>query len=305
MSQRDIKTMACGTWAVSVPSKLNLFLHVTGRRPDGYHLLESVFLPINWCDELQARLRHDGKIVRLGDMDWPETTDLVLKAAHLLRDYAVQHQQMSLPMGCDLSLSKSIPHGAGLGGGSADAAYTLRLLNALWALKLPDAVLSQLGLTLGADVPFFLQDGAALVRGIGEEITPVEVRAPWFVVAVPPVSVSTAVIFKDTMLRRDHGPVSPDDLAHALDSPVWVFGENDLEPVATREFPAVARLLETMKQAAHAAGLPRQACKMSGSGGAIFCSCHSVEEAQAIASHVQSSYSLGSGIKIQACHQHF
>ena len=203
----------------AVPAKLNLFLHVTGQRPDGYHLLESVFVAIDWYDTLEVSVDQSGQIQRTGDIHWPEEKDLAVRAAQALRTQGLRDGRLDTDAGCCLMLKKAIPHGAGLGGGSADAAYTLRLLNALWQLDYPADNLVAIGLQLGADVPFFLGPPSAHVRGIGEEIVDYPLAAQNFVVVVPPVEVPTAAIFRDARLVRSTLPLSSESLREAATAP--------------------------------------------------------------------------------------
>ena len=264
---------------MQVPAKLNLFLHVTGQRNDGYHLLESVFVAIDWCDQLQITVDKSGQIEREGDIAWPVQKDLAVRAAEALRDYAREHSRLSAPLGCRIWLQKSIPHGAGLGGGSADAAYTLLLLNRLWGLHYPRDTLQAIGLELGADLPFFLAEQSAYVRGIGEDITPLALASRWFVVAVPPVTVPTATVFQDPLLSRSTPAIGLSAVEDCAEAAIWTLGRNDLEPVACRQHPMVATLLEALQSVAEQLGLPRAACRMSGSGGAVFISCSGQDQA--------------------------
>lgn len=210
------------------PAKLNLFLHVTGRRPDGYHLLESVFVLIDWQDTLHIETRADGQLRRhdLGPR-LPED-DLCLRAARLL-------QQLSgTSMGCDIHIDKQVPWGAGLGGGSSDAATVLLALNQLWQLNWPEDRLAALAVTLGADVPFFVHGRNAWVEGIGERITPIalpeSVLSARLLVLKPPVAVPTPAIFGSPALKRDTAHAT---IADFLAAPQR-FGRNDLQ------IPAVA-----------------------------------------------------------------
>src|SRR4051794_11442947 len=180
------------------PGKLNLFLHVTGRRQDGYHTLESVFVPIAYGDTVSLRLRGDGEVVRTStSAAIPEDTDLAVRAARLLRERA------GVTRGISLEVRKRLPIGGGLGGGSSDAATVLLGLNLLWDLRLTRSELMKLGLELGADVPFFIYGQAAFARGIGEDLVAVSVPPLWALVAAPPVNVPTAVVFAAPELTRN------------------------------------------------------------------------------------------------------
>lgn len=250
------------TWPA--PAKLNLFLHVTGRRNDGYHLLQTLFQFIDLCDELSFVPRRDGYIGRsAGNASVAEDDDLVVRAARLLASHGkVRH-------GVDIRLHKRIPMGAGLGGGSSDAATTLVALNHLWSLQLPRRELSQLGLTLGADVPIFIDGRASWAEGVGERLHPVELPEPWYLVITPPVVVSTATVFASRTLRRDHPPVSLHDHLAARTG-------NDCEPVTCALHPEVAQALDWLRQrCAHAA--------MSGTGASVFAAVERRENAVALA----------------------
>lgn len=242
---------------VPAPAKLNLFLHVTGRRADGYHLLQSVFMLIDWCDTLHFDLRRDGRLRRTDALNnnaaaLPEH-DLVLRAAHALREHA------GCRLGADIVLEKRLPMEAGLGGGSSDAASTLIALNRLWGLGLPRAELARIGLALGADVPFFIHGRNAWVEGVGETLTPIAVPPARFAVLKPRAGVSTQDIFLSEDLKRDTiAATIADFAAHGI-----VFGHNDLQPVAEKACPEIREALDWLARQ----GLsPR----MTGSGSAVF-----------------------------------
>ena len=191
----------CALYDLTAPAKLNLFLHVVGRRADGYHLLQSVFVLIDWADKLHFELRADGKLARhdLGPALPPD--DLCLRAARALQ------QASSCKLGADISIDKQVPWGAGMGGGSSDAATTLLALNHLWGLHWPRARLAELGLALGADVPFFVGGQNAFVQGIGEQLSPMHVPAATYAVIKPPAALATREIFEHPLLVRDTGAV--------------------------------------------------------------------------------------------------
>ena len=236
------------------PAKLNLFLHVVGRRDDGYHLLQSVFQLIDRCDYLDFDVRDDGAIRRTREIAGvPHDCDLVVRAARLLQRQSGTHH------GADITLVKSLPMGGGLGGGSSDAATTLLVLNHLWQTGLDRTALMQLGLQLGADVPFFLFGANAFAEGVGERLTEVETPDSHFVIIEPGVSIPTATIFTSAELTRNSKPVKIPDFSGALKS----FGRNDLQAVATRLFPEVAEALECLGRYGEA--------KMTGSGACVFC----------------------------------
>jgi 4-diphosphocytidyl-2-C-methyl-D-erythritol kinase len=229
-----------GFHSYPAPAKLNLMLRVTGRRDDGYHLLQTVFCFIDYGDTLTFRVREDGVIARAGDVPGvPAGDDLAPRAARLLQETAGSR------LGADIGIEKRIPIGGGLGGGSSDAATTLLALNHLWGTGLPRARLAELALELGADVPVFVGGENALAEGIGELLTPLEVPPAWYLVLVPPISVPTARIFAHPELKRDSKPIKITAFSPGL-------AGNDLEPVVCREYPEVARHLDWLRQAAPA-----------------------------------------------------
>ena len=249
---------------VPAPAKVNLFLHVTGRRADGYHTLESLFALIDVADTLALHSRDDGVVHRIGDVPGvPAADDLALRAACALQQASGTHR------GVDYALDKRIPQGAGLGGGSTDAASMLLALNRLWALGLPRSELARIALRLGADVPFFIGGEAAVARGVGEQLTPVSMPRLWLVVALPPVQVPTASIFAAPELTRN----TPSAKMNVFSA---VYGRNDLEPVAAARFPEVASALADLRAVAPQA-------RMSGSGAAVFAAFGSACEARAAA----------------------
>lgn len=250
------------------PAKLNLFLHVVGRRSDGYHLLQSVFQLIDLCDVLHFDLRPDQHIIRLTKVSGvPEEDDLIVRAARLLQDKACA-RGLAL-RGVEIRIDKQIPMGGGLGGGSSDAATALMALNQLWQLGMSRSELMALGLTLGADVPFFLLGQNAFVEGIGEQLLPLDTPDSWFVVIHPGVSVPTPVIFGSPELTRDSKAVRIADFSK---SP-FGFGKNDLQVIAARMFPAVADALDWLSQHGEA--------RMTGSGACVFCRFDSEPRAKA------------------------
>jgi len=240
-------------YEVAAPAKLNLFLHITGRREDGYHLLQSVFMLMDWCDVLHFERRADGGLSR-EDLATPvPADDLVLRAARALQAATGTTQ------GAHILLDKRLPAQAGMGGGSSDAASCLLALNRLWRLGLPLAQLERIGLALGADVPFFLRGRNAWVEGIGEHITPVDVPAGRFAVVKPAQGLDTASIFRDPVLKRDTEPAI---LSGFAANPLQ-FGHNDLQPVAQRLCPEMGSALDWLESQ----GLQG---RMTGSGSAVF-----------------------------------
>ena len=238
---------------VAAPAKLNLFLHITGRRSDGYHLLQSVFMLIDWCDMLHFDFRADGQISR-EDLGTPlPVDDLIVRAARALKAAS------SSPFGVHVGIQKCIPAQAGMGGGSSDAASTLLALNRLWKLDYSLEKLTQIGLQLGADVPFFLGGHNAWVEGIGEIMTPVTLPAARFLVVKPSEGLETRLIFSDPCLKRN----SETAIISGFAADAFGFGRNDLQSVAQRLCPGVTQALEWL--ALH--GLKG---RMTGSGSAVF-----------------------------------
>lgn len=236
------------------PAKLNLFLHVIGRRADGYHLLQTAFQFLDFCDELTFRVTGDGRVTRANDVfGVPAEADLAVRAARLLQ------QASGCAKGVEIALTKRIPMGGGLGGGSSDAAACLLALNALWKLRLPRAQLAQLALALGADVPVFVHGHAAWAEGVGEVLTPIEPPEPWYLIVVPPVQVSTAEVFQAFARENRLTPPTP---ARTIRDLREGYGGNDLETVVRRDYPAVEQAFQWL--AAH--GQPR----LTGSGGCVF-----------------------------------
>ena len=242
---------------VPAPAKLNLFLHITGRRADGYHLLQSAFMLIDWCDTLHFERRADGLISR-EDLGAPlPEDDLTVRAARALQAAA------STTQGSHISIDKRLPAQAGMGGGSSDAASCLLALNRLWGLNLPLSALLPIGLKLGADVPFFLTGRNAWVEGIGEKITPVDLPPARFVVVKPPQGLDTQLIFAAADLRRDTETAIISGFAANSGAGAYSFGTNDLQPVAQRLCPGVTQALQWLESQ----GLQG---RMTGSGSAVF-----------------------------------
>jgi 4-diphosphocytidyl-2-C-methyl-D-erythritol kinase len=238
------------------PAKLNLFLHIVGRRADGYHLLQSVFQLIDWCDTIHLKRISENEVRRINPIPGvPPEQDLVVRAANLLKDFC------KIEAGVEINLHKEIPMGAGMGGGSSDAATTLIGLNALWNLQLSKETLCTLGLKLGADVPFFIFGQNAFVEGIGEKIQEISLKIPDFLVIFPNQGIATASIFQDPELTRDHAQITIDGF---LASP-WLYQSNDCQAVAMRICPEVKQALNWITQA-----LPGSQPRMSGSGSSVF-----------------------------------
>jgi 4-diphosphocytidyl-2-C-methyl-D-erythritol kinase len=261
------------------PAKLNLFLHVVGRRDDGYHLLQSVFALIDRCDRLRLRVRGDGVIRRVNHVAGvPEAEDLAVRAARRLQEAT------GTRLGADIELEKNIPMGGGLGGGSSDAATVLIALDRLWNTGLGSQALQQLALALGADVPFFVFGQPAWAEGIGERLEPVDLPARWYVVLTPKVHVPTQVVFAAPELTRNTEALKMEDFS--AQPAVFMDGDgfrNDLEAVVTSRYPIVRDHLEWLGR--H--GIAR----MTGSGSCVFAGYDSREAAQRVLDALPGSMS--------------
>ena len=237
----------------SAPAKLNLFLHVVGRRSDGYHLLQTVFRFLDFSDQVSLTIRDDNKIqLNTPILGVPAEKNLCVQAARLLQ------KESGTSLGVEISLEKLIPMGGGLGGGSSDAATTLLALNRLWDLNWSREELMGLGLNLGADVPVFIFGENAFAEGIGEKLKPIKLLPAWYLVLTPPVHVSTADIFASKELTRNTIPVKIPPFSVGL-------GHNDLESVVCLAYPQVARHLEWLRQLNRTTMVA-----MTGSGACVF-----------------------------------
>jgi len=249
-----------GAWPA--PAKLNLFLHITGRRTDGYHLLQTVFQFLDHGDSLEFEVREDGRILRSeGPAEIPEASDIVLKAARLLKE------RSGTRLGVGIKLRKILPVEAGLGGGSSDAATTLVALDHLWQTGFGDARLAALGLELGADVPVFIGGQAAWAEGVGEVLTPVELSEPWYLVLQPACRVSTREVFQAPELTRNSAPIK---IARFRSGPT----RNDFEPVVRSRYPQVSEALDWL--GAHAEA------RLTGSGACVFAAFADEAEARRV-----------------------
>lgn len=232
------------------PAKLNLFLHILGRRADGYHELQTLFQFLDHADELHFAPREDGQIRLHTEIPGvPHDSNLIVRAARQLQE------QSGCRQGADIWLDKHLPMGGGIGGGSSDAATTLVGLNHLWQLGWDEDRLAALGLGLGADVPVFVRGRAAFAEGVGEKLTPVELEEPWFLVAVPQVFVSTAEVFSDPELTRDTAPIKVRSL-------LGVDGRNDCQTVVEKRYPAVRNALMLLNKFTSA--------RLTGTGACVF-----------------------------------
>ncbi len=255
------------------PAKLNLFLHVVGRRADGYHLLQTAFRFIDYADDLSFTLRADGLIRRVTPLPGvEEAQDLSVRAARLLQ------KETGCASGVDIGIVKRLPMGGGLGGGSSDAATTLIALNRLWKTGVSRKRLQQLGLTLGADVPVFVFGQSAFAEGVGERLQALRLPPAWYLVLVPELAVSTAEIFSAAELTRNTNAITiaPFSVGLARNIP----GRNDLEPVVCGRYPQVARHLEWLRQFGDA--------RMTGSGACVFCAFSNEEAARRALSELPS-----------------
>lgn len=256
------------------PAKLNLFLHVLGRRDDGYHLLQTVFRLIDRSDRVGIEVTRSGEIRRIDETPGVEPeSDLCLRAARLLREAAIARLgPEAATLGVEIGLEKNLPIGGGLGGGSSDAATVLLVLNRLWGVGFAREELMALGLQLGADVPVFLFGESALGEGVGERLTPLSLAPAWYLVLVPQVSVSTKEIFSSGALTRDTKPLKM--LPFLPGS-----GKNDLQVVATALYPAVAAHLEWLSKHGDA--------RMTGSGACVFAEFATEAQARAVEAMLQ------------------
>ena len=265
------------------PAKLNLFLHVVGRRADGYHLLQSVFQLIDRGDTLHFDLRDDHEIVRTNDVPGvPHDQDLIVRALRLLQaEYARRHGKPA--PGIDVTIHKILPMGGGLGGGSSDAATALMAANHLWQAGLTRNELMTLGLPLGADIPFFLFGRTAFAEGIGEALQAVPGPDCWYVVIEPGVAVPTPAIFSAKDLTRDTKAVRIADFSRGANSGSLIgFGKNDLQDVAMRLFPPVAEAVEWLSSHGDA--------RMTGSGACVFCAFPSEDAADQVLAQVPAKW---------------
>jgi len=253
------------------PAKLNLMLHVTGRRDDGYHLLETVFQFIDLSDQLEFELVQDGRIERrAGNSPVAATDDIVTRTATLLQ------ARYQVEQGVSIAIDKKIPIGGGLGGGSSNAATCLLALNQLWRLGLTLEQLSRIGLEIGADVPVFVAGRAAWATGIGEQLEPIELDRPIYLVIDPKIEVSTAQIFAAQELTRNCDPLT-------IRAFLSGSGSNVCEPVVRNLYPQVAAALDWLSEYAPA--------RMSGTGACVFAAFDSLEQAEGVKSRVPENWS--------------
>jgi 4-diphosphocytidyl-2-C-methyl-D-erythritol kinase len=283
ISEKELDT-APVAFILPAPAKLNLMLHILGRRADGYHELQTLFQFLEHGDELGFALRSDGEIHLHGDLPRVVHDDnLVVRAARLLQ------RESGCTLGADIHLSKVLPMGGGLGGGSSDAATTLLGLDRLWQLKLGEERLAAMGLTLGADVPVFVRGHAAFAEGVGERLVPVTLDEPWYLVTVPQVAVSTAEIFNDPQLTRDTPAIT---VAAVLQQG----GRNDCQPVVVRRYTEVRNALIWLNNFVHA--------RLTGTGSCVFGSFPSKAEADKVAAQLPADLPgfVAKGSNVSALH---
>ena len=258
-----MSSMQHATLILPAPAKLNLFLHITGRRADGYHELQTLFQFLDHGDELGFALREDGEIHLHTEVDGvPHDSNLIVRAARLLQ------QESGSTLGADIWLDKRLPMGGGIGGGSSDAATTLIGLNHLWQTQLNEDRLAALGLRLGADVPVFVRGRAAFAEGVGEQLQAVELSEPWFLVAVPQVFVSTAEVFSAPELTRNTPPIKVRSLLEGG-------GHNDCQPVVEARYPEVRNALILLNKFVPA--------RLTGTGACVFGSFPNRDDADKVA----------------------
>jgi 4-diphosphocytidyl-2-C-methyl-D-erythritol kinase len=266
------------------PAKLNLFLHITGRRPDGYHSLQTVFQLLDWGDRIHFTRRSDDRIERVTAVpNVPAEQDLTVRAARLLKTHT------GTKAGVDIEIDKRLPMGAGLGGGSSDAATTLLALNRLWQLNVPRAELQALALRLGADVPFFVFGKNAYAEGVGEALQAVQLPPRYFIVVTPRVHVPTAAIFSEKSLTRNSEPLTITDfLAQQNCSAKWPdgFGRNDMQQVVVEKYAEVAQVLRWFESVTNSIAPAR----MTGSGSSVFAAFHSIGEAEAVKNRLPAEW---------------
>lgn len=286
---------------VQSPAKLNLFLHIINKRQDGYHSIESIFVPISWYDNINIENSLHNLITRDGDFVSEINDDLLYKAAKIFKNYTDSklhnEAQKINNSGCKIFLKKNIPSGAGLGGGSSNAAKTIIALNDMWGLNLPLRELVQIGKQLGADVPFFLQNQSCFVSGIGENIVHFsenEYLPNYFVVLVPEIKVSTREIFQayttdnysPSINFSALEPLQKKILFKSQASGSWTYGKNDIESTTIQKYPIVKYALDLLKKITKEHNLPESSCRMSGTGGSVFCSVPSLSIAKEIAAKI-------------------
>ncbi|MBE9567545.1 MAG: 4-(cytidine 5'-diphospho)-2-C-methyl-D-erythritol kinase [Proteobacteria bacterium] len=281
--------------SVPAPAKINLMLHITGRREDGYHELQTVFQFIDFSDQLSFEPRDDEKIIRhrqngsISAFEVPQQQDIIVQAAQLLRRTYLANRQGKAGngqrFGVDIYLKKNIPMGAGLGGGSSDAASTLIALNQLWNMKFSVEALAEIGLKLGADVPVFIHGFAAFAEGVGEKLSPISLAENWYLVLIPPVHVSTKEVFENPDLTRDCSAIKLCDLSRHE----W---RNVCTPVVSESYPMVSQAIEII-------GEYSKAC-MSGTGASVFSSFQTKSQAEQVLQKIRKNPDIESWVSFVA-----
>ncbi|TNF90858.1 MAG: 4-(cytidine 5'-diphospho)-2-C-methyl-D-erythritol kinase [Gammaproteobacteria bacterium] len=268
------------------PAKINLMLHITGRRNDGYHLLETVFQFIDLCDWLEFEVRADGLIERAAS-----ETPVAIEDDFLIRTAKLLQTRHAVAQGVSIAIEKNIPIGGGLGGGSSDAATCLLALNRLWQLDLTLDQLADIGLEIGADVPVFVRGRAAWASGVGEQLQPIELEQPVYLVIDPKVTVSTTQIFAAQELTRNCDPLTIRAFLRGA-------GTNVCEPVVRKRHPQVAAAIDWLSRSVPA--------RMSGTGGCVFAACDSLEQAEGLKSRVPEKWSayVARGLNRSPLHRH-
>ncbi len=263
------------------PAKLNLMLHITGQREDGYHELQTVFQFIDFADALQFNIREDNQILRHSvDFDVPEDEDIIIRAALLLRQkYLIKHPIQEKQYGVEITLTKNIPMGAGLGGGSSDAATTLMALNHLWQMQFSVDELAGMGLRLGADVPVFVRGFAAFAEGVGDKLSAISPPENWYLVLIPPVHVSTKEIFLHPQLTRDCATIKICDLSRRE----W---RNVCTEVVVKNYPEVSQAIDVLSKYS-------KAC-MSGTGASVFAAFDKKAQADTVLQQIRQDSTVGS-----------
>jgi len=274
------------------PAKLNLFLHVNGRRAEGYHLLQSLFVLLDYGDSLTIRVRDDGKICRINNLpNVAEEADLAIRSALALQNAS------NCPLGADITVFKMTPTGAGLGGGSSDAATVLMALNLLWQCQFSPARLREIGLRLGADVPFFIFGQSAFAEGVGEVLTPATVPTWWYVVATPEVHVPTPFVFNHPDLTRTTLPVKIADFS----ATILANYQNDLQIVVLKAFPSVAASFDALSAVSNKSLF---GARMTGSGAGHFAAFATEQEARAALNAYQQLSLKNTGFVARGLEKH-
>ena len=269
------------------PAKLNLFLHITSRRADGYHCLQTIFQFLDYSDVLHVNVRDDGQLSCQSNLkNLPAEQNLVLRAARLLKQYS------GSPLGASIKIDKKIPLGGGLGGGSSDAATTLLALNQLWQLQLSYDTLARLGLTLGADVPVFVYGHSAWAQGVGESLTPIDIDEPWYLVIHPGCHVSTAEIFSTPELTRDALPITMGEFFAGK-------SKNVCEGVVCSHYPQVRQALDWLTQYGPA--------RLTGTGACLFTRFEDQKQAKTVLALLPNQWQgfVAAGKNISPLHKHF